>query len=350
MLLTHKFACALAACFLTTLAVRADETDLAFTLRPSQNEFSFGYLHLSGIKVKFGNLGTVPPSQTPVAAGIESDRRYNDGTVAIDLNGNPNGQTTSWAFTNASQILPNDIAYHVYSATSSGAGASANSGAGSGIDVRVERAFGHFGPKVQWGVLAAFGFVSIDSKVKASINANLITQTDLYSLDGATPPTAPYVAPSDGSGPAISSQPHSRTTTTFVNSASIDGQWSIHGGAYDIRLGPTISARVTRRWELEFSAGAAIMVASTDFTASEILHPPDGTPDISYTAVKTKTKILPGGYAEAQVKFWLTERTGFYIAGEYQVNGKYDQALGNRTANIDIGKSSGFEVGITTRF
>jgi hypothetical protein len=62
------------------------------------------------------------------------------------------------------------------------------------------------------------------------------------------------------------------------------------------------------------------------------------------------SEFIAGYYAEAVGEFWFTPRTSLYAGLSYERLGEYEQILGGRTAEIDLGGSAGIRVGITTRF
>jgi hypothetical protein len=63
-----------------------------------------------------------------------------------------------------------------------------------------------------------------------------------------------------------------------------------------------------------------------------------------------KFAVLPLFYADADAEYWLTERSGFYFGADFQKSGSYEQTLGGRTANVDLGTTYGVSTGLTLRF
>ena len=301
------------------------------------------------------------------------------GNPVLDANGNPQtqingdflayspGLTRAWTYSNASQASSNPgfIAMNDYSSESAGATATADSGAGAGFEFTATHRFGTLGgSKLEWGVLFGFGITDINGKTSGDIKSNLKTLTDLYSLGGRTAPTAPYEGPSadnftgaDGTIYASSLEttvpltaiPSSRTNTTTANGANVSGNWQIKGAYYLFRAGPVVRLPIGTRFAISASAGYAGAYLGTKYRVNETLNV-DGVSPISIEEEETYSKFISGAYAEANVEWNLTDRTGFFGGVTFEKLGKYEQGLGSRTAAIDIGGNAGFRLGITTRF
>jgi hypothetical protein len=64
----------------------------------------------------------------------------------------------------------------------------------------------------------------------------------------------------------------------------------------------------------------------------------------------TSTKFLSGFYADLNLEWAATERTGLFGGFTAQKFDGYDQMVGSRTARIDLGNSVGLRGGVTIRF
>jgi len=356
-----------------------DEMDY-YPLVPTGNQMHFGLRVIGGPKIKFGNLGNVPSNVFPGDTETIENRGYNDGTVSldsrVDRNGNSvnDGFTNTWTYQNSSQVTPTgDIAFHAYSATSVGAGVNKHAGAASGWELRMGRTFGRIAHKIDFSLVASFTYSDMNAKTASSVPAELITQTDVYSLNGQPVPTAPYTAPStttvtvyDSSGnpllttggtvvtttqdntTLLTGVPISRTTTT--STTNIQGHWQIKGAYYTFRLGPMLSIPVTERLRVTLSAGAGLAYVGSDYLADEEIVLPDTETTIETQELSSRSAWMPIFYADADAEYWLTERTGFYLGATAQKAGSFDQTLNGRTAKVDLGATSGISSGFTLRF
>jgi len=350
-----------------------------FPLAPTGNTLQFGLRHLGGPKVSFGKLGVIPGTAQLGDPTGAATRTYDDGSVSldprVDSNGAPvnDGLTNTWGYTFTSQVTPSgDIAFHGYSADTSGAGINAKKNSADGWELQIGHSFGKIAGKVEFELVAGFSFNSVNAKITSSVPATLTTVTDVYPLYGQAVPTAPYSAPSytsqtvldangnpvlgsDGSAQTVSvdsstllgSQP-TRTTTT--SPTTVNGHWEIRGGYYSIRLGPMLKVPITERLKVSLDVGAALNYIGTQYTAEESVDLTDVNTPLQVTAVTNHSLAMPAYFADANAEYWLTERTGLYLGASVQKSGSYDQVDFGRTANIDLGSAYGFQSGITLRF
>ena len=356
-----------------------DETDY-FPLVPTGNSLTFGMRILGGPKVSFGKLGTIPGTASIGDPTGGATRSYDDGTVSLDPRvdsfGSPvnDGLTNTWTYNFASQVTPSgDIAFHAYSANTSGAGLNAGKSDASGWEIQVGHSFGKIAGKVEFDLVAGFCFNSVEAKIDSSVPATLTTVTDTYSLYGQPVPGAPYSAPSyssqtvldangnpvlgsDGTAQTVSvdtstllgAQPASRTTTT--SPTTVNGHWEIKGAYYTFRVGPLFKVPITERLKFTVGAGAALNYIGTRYIAQESVELTDVTNQLQANDASNHSLAMPAYYADANAEYWLTERTGLYLGASFQKSGSYDQVVVDRTANIDLGSTYGFQSGITLRF
>jgi len=391
---------------------------------------SLGFRVLSsGGKVHFGNLGSVAFDATvaPIADGAV-DRVYDNGAVrtdtarlaekdangnvitipgsryaifttstvnVLDASGNPvlnadgtnvtqdvtqqtgdflaytPGLTRNWAYGAASQLTSNGhVAMSTYSATSEGAGFTKQTGASAGVEFQFVYNLSKPAKRVQWGLLSGIALNGISSKSVGSVTSTLHTQTDLYSLAGATAPAAPYTAPSfvdyvDSTGTVlganglettvpITAVPDAHLVTSTPGGATINGRWQMKGAYYMIRLGPSLRTQLTPRLGLSASAGVAGAYAGTTYSVAETFDVPD-LPTVIVGGVvgteqTTESKFLAGYYADLNLDWAANERAALFGGFTAQSFGGYDQAVGSRTARVDLGSSVGVRGGISIRF
>jgi len=149
---------------------------------------------------------------------------------------------------------------------------------------------------------------------------------------------------------------------------NIHGNWDLKGAYYLMRLGPTFRYRFNDSFAVSGSVGLAQGYVGTTFKVDEAfddyfdVYASDGiTPVHLSTAVAAQVfrskeenvthKFVSGVYGELNVEYWMTERTGFYVGVTQQTMREYSQTpLSGRTAKVDLGSTSGWKIGIMTRF
>lgn len=355
-----------------------DEMDY-FPLVPSGNSLRFGLRYVGGPKVSFGNLGNVSSTLNVGDAATVASRTYNDGTVGTDtrtsVDGNPvhDGLTNTWSFQENSQITPGgDVAFHAYSAGSLGAGFKGKTLGAAGWELQMGHRLGKFARKADLSLVAGFSFADLNAKVSGSVPAQLHSLTDVYSLNGQTPPSAPYTGPQfssqnlfDANGnPLLNSDGSQQTRSTDITTllanlptrtlttgtTDVKGRWQIKGAYYTLRVGPLLQIPVTERLKFTFGAGAAVVYVGSRYVVDETVTIDDTLAPIETIEEKEHQVILPAFYADADAEYWVTERAGFYLGANYQKCGSFDQTLNDRTAKIDLSTTYGVQSGITLRF
>ncbi len=317
---------------------------------------TIGLRQLSGAKTSFSGTGKLLSTDTPgPATGANLFRVYHDGSVSadsrvaarIDSGGNPvidpltggqvfdpvasDGHTNTWSYTDPRQVRPDGmIEFHSYSAeVTDPTVRHKDANSSYGVEVAVSRDMGSlFRTRASWSLMAGVSMNDISAKTTDQVQAAITTLTDVYSLDGQTPPalvqtttpvlnssgqavlnadgtaqttvtgTTPYSSPSsksitvvDSAGNAVlnddgstqtvttdttvllGSQPANRTTATVVNSATVTNRWKLKGAYYTFRAGPTVWVPVTKRFRFSFSAGVAMVVAGTYYEVTQSFTP-----------------------------------------------------------------------------
>lgn len=372
-----------------------------------QSTVTFGMRRLSGAKTSFSGKGLIKAPEDPGAAtGANLLRKYHDGTVnpdsrvqpRLDSSGNPltdpangaqifdpiapDGRTNFWNLSDPRQLtaLEGYVAFHSYSADVVDTTVRTQEGKSSfGMELAMSRDMGRvFNTRMTWVVTAGISLNDLSSSRNDTVQANLKTITDYYSLFGQTVPTPPYTAPSSSSTPVldasgnpvfdasgvaqtvttdttvlIGNQPAARVETIVSNSTSVSNRWKLSGAYYTFRAGPTVWIPIFSRLRFSVSAGAALVFAGTNYQVTQSFLPEIGE-EITNTTSSDAYKLLPGYYAEAALQFDLTDRAGFYAGAVYQSTGSYTQNLNSDTAQyqtkIDLGSQSGLRAGMTVRF
>jgi hypothetical protein len=372
-----------------------------------QSSVQLGFRHLSGAKTSFSGTGKVLAPEDPgPATGPNLTRNYHDGSVKpdarvaarLDSSGNPvidpetgnqvfdpiapDGKTNTWNYADDRQLTGNGyIVFHTYSAdVVDGTTSKQKSRSTNDLDLTVVHDMGKlFGSRVEWKLMGGMSITDLAAKREGAVQANINTLTDYYSLFGATPPAAPYSAPSsttqtvlDPSGNPVTNdngttqtittdttvlignQPAGRTNTTTADTTSVVNHWRVKGAYYTFRVGPSIWVPLfSNRLHLTVSFGPALIYSGSNYTVTQTFTPDIGA-EISQTDTNSAYKLLPGYYADATVQYDLTDRTGFYAGAVFQSAGSYAQTLNTDTAHystkIDLSNQNGVRAGMAIRF
>ncbi len=282
--------------------------------------------------------------------------------------------TRNWGYGSAAQLTSDGrVAMSTYSATSEGASAMKNEGVSAGVEFQYVRTFSKSTKRIQWGVLAGITLNGINSKTAGAVTSTLNTRTDYYALGGATAPAAPYIAPSfadytTSTGTVITANgletttpitalPNQHVETTTRGGVTVNGNWQIKGAYFMVRVGPNLHAQLTERLGLNVSVGYASAYAGTIYSVVETFQIPgvDGAVVGTASGVNgleqtTTTKLLSGYYADLNLEWLATDRTGLFGGLTAQKLGDYEQLVGSRTAKVDLGSAVGLRAGISIRF
>lgn len=361
-----------------------------------------------GATVNFSELGQIPSIRSAPPAGEGAvDRFYDDGAVrkdaarglgspamevdaagnvfsggseryqarSVDAAGNEvffgdflsyNAERSRiWTATNASQFSNGQVAMHLYSAESAGGTAVSDSEMSAGFEVGVSRRLRRLGRRAEFGVSGLFAMSDIDAGAKGSVNADLVAITDHYNLYGPTPTKFPYTGPNfdNWTAPDGTVITNGRETTTPIgqipfnrqlvhtpNGAVVNGAWKINGAYLLVRVGPNVRVFLTDRLAISFEAGLAAAFVGTDYEVEETMTVEGIATPISITEEEETTEVLTGFYGAGAVEYWVTDRTNAYAGAAYESLDTYQQSVGGRTAEIDVGSTTTVRLGLTTRF
>lgn len=348
-------------------------------------------LFLNGPKTTYGGQGSIPLDVGPLASPSVPNvsRTYADGDVQPDSRqytasagssatyqvlAPSDGRTNTWSYDNASQILPNgDIAFHAYEGEVTDTSLhDVDSQSSLGIELILDRDMGNITKHIKWSITAGFSLADIHSSTYASVPTTLTTITDTYDLFGQVPPAPPFSSPgaisqsvlnssgSTSSGTQEATQtillgdkPLSETITpTEVTSTN---RYFIEGAYYTLRVGPSVTIPMGQHFKLVASVGPDLVYSGSVYNVLEDLIYATGEPALTQLYQKENTKILPGYYADVNLRYDLTDTAGFYVGGIYQGSGSYSQAVSSGegtsyTTKIDFQAEEGLKGGMTFRF
>ncbi len=318
--------------------------------------------------------GNGNPIQTSPPGGryFTSVTDPNTGVVTItsdSLSFTP-GRARQWSYQSDAQaaVRPGFIAMSTFGAVSEGATASADQGVTGGMEMQLDRHLRKFGRKATLSLTAGVALSDITAKTSGLVRSTLRTETDFFSLNGQNAPGAPYLGPTftnltDSSGNVITAgglettvplntipDGSLSTATSAGGAASVQGNWQIRGAYFLMRIGPTLTARLSNSVGLSASIGVAGAYAGSRYSVVEQLEMADVAQPITTTEQNSESKFLPGYYADVNVEWRANQTTGLFGGVSVQQLGDYDQTVGGRTAKIDLGNAVGIRGGISIRF
>jgi hypothetical protein len=354
-------------------------------------------LFLNGPKTSYSGQGAIPSDVGPLADPRVPNvsRTYEDGDVLPDARSVPttsgvgetgsapvpsDGRTNSWSYLNNSQVLPNgDIAFHVYSGeVTDTAVQSIDAKSSVGLELILDRDMGKLGKHFKWSMTVGLSLADIHSSTYANVATTQTTITDTYDLYGQVPPAAPFTSPSAVSQSVLNSsgQPVSTTgaatstqeadqvillgnhpiseTVTPIQTTS-ENRYFIEGAYYTLRIGPTLIFPMGQHFKLTASVGPDLIYSGSEYNVLEDLIYATNEPGLTQLYQKENTKILPGYYADVNLRYDMTETAGIYVGGIYQGAGSYSQSISSGpgtsyTTKIDFQSEQGVKGGLTVRF
>lgn len=287
------------------------------------------------------------------------------------------GRSRIWSYSTPeqAQLQADNTTYQIamsrYSAASDGATMENKQGVSPGVELQFAHAMGKISKRTEWSMVAGIALNGINSKTAGNVTSTLVTQTDLYLLNGippATSPTLPYVGPSftelpDPNGgvvpipgglentTTVGAVPIGSTGTSVPGGVIVHGLWQVKGAYFMMRVGPSVRTQLTERFGLSASLGLAGAYAGTQYSAVESFEVPGvGTTITDPTQTSDTSKFLSGFYADFNLDWAANERLALFGGLSAQKFGDYGQVLGSRTARIDLGTAVGVRGGINIKF
>lgn len=367
---------------------------------------NMGVRTLSGPKASFAGQGVVMSTQDyGPSTGSNLNRNYHDGFVRadarsiLDANGNnspisPDGKTNNWSYLDNNQLTSDGlIAMHSYAAAITDTTRRTRDPDNSyGLDITLSRDMGKlFNTRASWGIVGGMSVNDIRATLNSSVAANITAITDYFSLDGQTPPVAPYYAPTvnsqqvldaagnpviDPSGSVrtikvdtstlLGSEPLARNSSTVSDTTSVNNRWKLKGAYFTFRVGPTVLVPITEHLNITLSAGAVLVFAGSTYTVTQDFKP-TSSDDIVNTVSDGVSEFMPGYYVDANVNYTFTDSAGLYLGIFHQGSGSYVQTITSSpdnytatayapsttstyTTRVDLSNLQGIRAGMTFKF
>jgi hypothetical protein len=379
-----KFICrALCVLLIASCAIRAQDTEESLgDFEPLDDDLvlyipkfsvKIGFRGIGGMKSSFGGTGVLASNSIIGDPTGVDQRLYHDGYVAFDTRtvqdpaGNqvpitPDGRTNSWSFRDDSQATPDGIvAMHTYVATTTDSSShEKDPPAAFGVEISMDREIGNvFGTRMKWGVIGGMSVNQIAASTSSELAASIRTITDKYSLNGQTPPKAPFTGPtlvgSVDVTPLLGNEILERTEVISSSDTAVLSTWKLRGAYLTLRAGPTLFVPITERFSASFSAGAVVVFAGTTFDVNQSFKPSTGD-TIVQSITNSDSALMPGYYVDASLQFAMNETSGLYLGAVYQSSGDYTQDATNddetsvHRTRVDLSALQGVRAGVSFKF
>lgn len=313
-----------------------------------QWSFGAGYAPIVGLRTEFSGFGNFQnPFPVPAPAGA-TNYFYTDGSVQVDSSGGFFGDTTFWAYNNASQYDPlafggnGAINYHTLGGSVSGAGAVVDSSvaAAAGFELHAYLDLGSVsflptmaaGRSATWGLRTGLQYARVNNTNNAGQVGAVGTITDSFNLNGTIPPAAPYAGTFFGPGPLLGDTP-TRTTGTAV--AAISGYRQLDVHLFVSSFGSYVALPVAKKLDVMLEGGAVLALANGSYKYESTVSVPGVGTQVS-GGQKSSTKLLPGVFTSVGLAWHLTDQFSLQGAVRYQFMRQFSLMANGSNANLSF--------------
>jgi hypothetical protein len=295
-----------------------------------------------------GRLSLVPNTRTTPGG---DPRNYDDGYVLRDISDNFGGETWYWGYDNGSQVSGDSILMSRSTplASSSSPFGVEESDPQLGAELAYNRELFRHGEQ-HYGLEVAANFMNINFDDRGSFLAGARRTTDAYPFHpGTTPPLAPYQGTFGGPGFVLGDTPVSSVTRLVANGATVSGQRELDANIWGFRLGPYADFPVGTNWNFSLSAGVAVGLVDTSAKWNENVFI-NGNLAARSRGQGDDLGLLWGGYVSGKVSYRLSDHWRVEGGAQFQALGKYDERIGGRRVEVDLGKAIFVTAGLSYSF
>lgn len=316
-----------------------------------QRSLTLGYRNAFNIRNSFKAVGNIGRSN-PGPATRDTDHFYDDGYNRVDSTGNDHfgdQSTTFWGYQDSSQYDSSgsgSIAMH--SASSTGADSAGHTDDPvPGLEIVYSQ---DIIVNKHWhaGIEGAFNYQRVLANNSSPVNTTVTHITDVYQLNGAIPPTAPYDGPADLPGTLLGDTP-TRTTTTAAE--SVTGSRSLEANLFGLRVGPYIEFPLNRIVSVTLSAGATAVGVESEYEVNQTITIDTGT--VPSVGSDIRGDVLFGGYAGGTVSAALSDQWSAFVGAQWQHVGTYSHhsgVNGGGVAQLDLNNPIFVSAGVSFSF
>jgi hypothetical protein len=279
---------------------------------------------------------------------------YDDGFVHPDISGGAGGKTWNWGYANASQVVGDTLHFdRVESSPRDGTTDSLSKTPTAGFEILYGRELTRLrlsaNSSAVIGAEVGFGTMDYNLSGGSTVNGTVTQTTDIYNLNGITPPLAPYAGTYNGPGPLLNLSPTSSSSGQLAASSSISER--VRSLVYGFKLGPFVEVPLYKRLSLELGAGVAAVIADTELEFTETVSVPAGVNPLLLRGVKVNhSESLFGFYGTGSLAYEVGADIRIFAGGQYQHLGNASVTGGNKEATLKLGGTIEAVVGVSIGF
>jgi hypothetical protein len=323
----------------------------------SKNRILLNYRSSFNIEARFNapalEFASPPPLSGSGVTGNPVAREYEDGFVRVDSTGNAGGYTWYWAYGSADQLQEvglesgGTLLMHQTVSASGPGDFKQTDDPQHGFEIVYQRELG-WNEKSRVGFELAFNYTRMDIKASRNLAAQLTRIVDAYSLEGITPPLAPYAGTYSGPGPLLGDRP-TRTTET-VEGGRIANSREIDGALYGLRLGPYFEFPLCGGVSFLVLGGFAGGFLDADFSYRDTISLTSSQPVLFQSGSASRSEFLAGAYAGGMVNVALSDTWNVFVGAQWQYLKDWTQQVGNRKATLDLSNTVFVSAGLAWSF
>ena len=302
---------------------------------PDRNRVGLSYRMGFDASVDFRSLGSAPLANNPSVTG----RSYDNGFVGTDDTGNAGGLTSYWGYQNAGQVTDGDEFLLLRGSDPGVLGSNLEDSPFHGFELSYARELLRY-RHVRLGIEAAFNAASLSIDQQTTPAAGMLV-VDAFPL-GYSPPEAPFTG-TPNAGPFT---PLLGTTPVGLPVTVASRFETFLSG---VHLGPYVDVPLGKWVQLTLSGGVALTRVDAEYRYTETCVAPDGTIATS-GAQASDTSWELGGYVGLTGWLRLQDDMNLFTGVQYRASGSFTLTAGDRQAELDLGSSVYWTLGLGFSF
>ena len=302
------------------------------------------------VSSRFGEVGSI------------ADREYDDGYVRQDTGTAINGDTWYWGYDRREQIQDDTLVFHGAAGQQSSVNQSTQindeqpsdqDDENGGLYLKAVKEITQRGP-VSFHLFLAGSYVPFSVETEGStLDARQqsitygVNVVDTYDLVGVIPPNPPYAGTATGPGPLLPNTPVNREIQQTELSRSEIRYFNDIREALDISL-TTLCLGIQCEGDADFvqliaAVGASLNMVQSDGKRVEVLMRSSGGSNTLEQQFNDSTDDIDfklGAFAQAGMRFPLSERIGLELCGQYELIDSVEGQLGPSSYKVDFDRLS----------
>jgi hypothetical protein len=294
---------------------------------------------------RFNIKATVEHSNPATATGV-----FSNGYVLPDASGSAT-LTSNWGYNDASQIAAPNIVFNRYDYASTGGKRTLFDDPAFGGELVGGYRFDDFllaDKKARISLQAGYGYTRLSQDTSFNANSSVTYSTSTHSLNGTTPPVAPYSG-SPLSGPQIGLPPIGTTTVTSAAATAFQGD--LETSFHTLRVGAALEVDLTKKITTEIGLGCASIITDTSLKYTEAQTFTDGSiPPVNTTRDLDNNHWDAGFYVELLATYKFTDHIAAFVGADFQYNTPVEFGDETHKVKIDLSSTYAAKAGITVSF